>query len=150
MGTVKHIFIAAGRGAPMIALSAVEAVLDCGFKGDRYAQAENRKSADYQVTLIELENIDAFTRASGLSLAPHEPRRNLITLGIRLNELCGKRFSVGSVRLEGLELCEPCGAFAKRTHPEVARFFVHKGGLRCRILGGGIIQVGDKVASDRD
>src|SRR5262245_14462333 len=111
MGTVKHIFIAAERGAPMVALAEVEAIGDCGLKGDRYAEAQNRKSADYQVTLIELENIDAFTRASGLSLAPHEARRNLVTLGIRLNELCGRRFHVGDVELEGLELCEPCGTF---------------------------------------
>ncbi|HKU17451.1 MAG TPA: hypothetical protein VJQ52_23865, partial [Steroidobacteraceae bacterium] len=97
MGIVKHIFIAPERGAPMVALAEVEAVSDCGLEGDRYAQEQNRKSADYQVTLIEVENIDAFNRASGLSLAPHEPRRNLITVGIRLNELCGKRFSVGGV-----------------------------------------------------
>jgi MOSC domain-containing protein YiiM len=146
MGTVKHIFIAAERGAPMVALAEVEAVSDSGLKGDRYAQAQNRKSADYQLTLIELENIDAFAKGSGLHLAPHDPRRNLVTLGVRLNELCGKRFFVGGVELEGLELCEPCGTFAKRTHSEVVRFFVHKGGLRCRIVRGGTIRVGDEVA----
>lgn len=146
MGTVKHIFIAAERGAPMVALSEVEAVGDSGLKGDRYAQAQNRKSADYQLTLIELENIDAFAKASGVPLAPHDPRRNLVTFGVRLNELCGKRFSIGGVEIEGLELCEPCGTFAKRTHPDVVRFFVHKGGLRCRIISGGMMRVGDKVA----
>ena len=149
MGTVKHIFTAPDRGAPMVPQAEVEAVGDSGLKGDRYAQSRNRKSPDYQLTLIELENIDAFASASGLPLAPHEPRRNLVTLGVRLNELCGKRFSVGGVELEGLELCEPCALFAKRTHPEVVRFFVHKGGLRCRIVSGGMIRVGDEVAEWR-
>lgn len=146
MGTVKHIFLAAERGSPMLGLEEVEAVTDVGLRGDRYAQTQNRKSADYQLTLIELENIETFAQASGLPLAPHEPRRNLVTVGVCLNELCGERFSVGAVELEGLELCEPCGTFARRTHPEVVRYFVHKGGLRCRIIRGGIIRVGNAVA----
>ncbi len=129
----------------MAALAEVEALKDCGLRNDRYADARNRRSADYQITLIEVESIQAFAQASGLPLAPHEPRRNLVTVGIRLNEFCGKRFMVGEVELEGIELCEPCGAFAKRTHPEVVRFFVRRGGLRCRILRGGIIRVGDTV-----
>jgi len=147
MGTVKHIFIGANRAASMIALTEVEAITNVGLVGDRYAQAQNRKSADYQLTLIELENIEDFAQVSGLLLAPHEPRRNLVTVGVRLNELCGKRFSVGGAELEGLELCEPCQTFATRTHLEVARFFVHKGGLRCKILRGGLIRVGDEIAA---
>jgi MOSC domain-containing protein YiiM len=148
MGTVQHIFIAQGRGEPMMPLRGVEALADIGLRGDRYAEEANRKSPDYQLTLIELENIEAFARASGLPLAPHEPRRNLVTIGVRLNELCGKRFRIGEAELEGLELCEPCGTFAKRTHPQVVRFFVHRGGLRCRIVKGGHIRVGDSVAAD--
>lgn len=146
MGTVQHIFVASARGDAMIPVTEVEALQDCGLRGDRYSDGENRKSPDYQLTLIELENIEAFAHASGLALAPHEPRRNLVTVGIDLNQLCGKHFVVGAVELEGLELCEPCGIFAKRTHPEVVRFFVHRGGLRCRILKGGIIRLGDSVA----
>jgi len=147
MATVQHIFVAAGRGEPMVALPEVEALVDCGLRGDRYAEPGNRKSPDYQVTLIESENIGAFARASGFPLAPHEPRRNLVTVGVALNELCGRRFTVGDAEFEGLELCEPCGTFAKRTHPEVVRFFLHRGGLRCRILRGGFIRVGDVITA---
>jgi MOSC domain-containing protein YiiM len=147
MGTVQHIFVAHDRGEPMVSLGEVEALADCGLRGDRYAKESNRKSADHQITLIELENIEAFALASGLPLVPHEPRRNLVTVGVRLNELCGVRFSIGEAELEGLELCEPCGLFAKRTHSQVVRFFVHRGGLRCRIVRGGQIRVGDAVVS---
>jgi MOSC domain-containing protein YiiM len=147
MGTVKHIFLAPERGAPMVAMSEVEAIADCGLRGDRYAEARHRKSEDYQLTLIELENIEAFAQASGLPLAPHEPRRNLVTVGVRLNEFCGRRFRVGGIELQGLELCEPCGTFAKRTHRDVVRFFVRKGGLRCRIVRGGTIRIGDNIAA---
>jgi len=131
----------------MVALAEVEAVADCGLRGDRYADVTNRKSPDYQLTLIEAENIEAFAQVSGLPLAPNEPRRNLVTVGVRLNDLCGKRFSVGGTQLEGLELCEPCATFARTTHAQVVRFFVHRGGLRCKILHGGVIRVGDHVAT---
>lgn len=146
MGTIRHIFIATRSGEAMQSLTQAEALADCGLRGDRYADAANRRSPDYQLTLIEIEHIEAFALASGLPLAPHEPRRNLVTQGVRLNELNGKRFHVGDVELEGLDLCEPCATFAQRTHPEVVRFFVHRGGLRCRVLRGGMIRVGDTVA----
>ena len=145
MGQVTHIFLAPSRGAPMHAVSAVEAVHDEGLRGDRYVEARNRRGADYQVTLIELENIEAFTRETGLPLAPEAPRRNIVTSGIRLNDLCGKRFIVGGSVFEGIELCEPCSLFAKRTHRESLRFFIRRGGLRARILSGGVIRIGDSV-----
>ena len=132
----------------MSAQQSVDALAETGLTGDRYFEAKNRRSLDYQVTFIELENIEAFTQATGLPLTPDMPRRNIITSGIRLNELCGKRFMVGRARFEGLELCEPCSLFAKRTHREVLRFFVGKGGLRARIVSGGEIRVGDAIEED--
>jgi len=148
MSTVVHIFVASKRGAPMSAAQSVEALTDGGLTGDRYSEAKNRRSPDYQVTFIELENIQAFTQATGLPLTPDMPRRNVITRGIRLNGLCGKRFKVGHARFEGLELCEPCSLFASRTHREVLQFFVGKGGLRARIVSGGEICVGDAIEED--
>jgi len=132
----------------MSAQQSVEALTGAGLTGDRYSEAKNRRSPDYQVTFIELENIEAFAQATGLPLTPDMPRRNIITSGIRLNGLCGKRFIVGGARFEGLELCEPCSLFAKRTHREVLRFFVGKGGLRARIVSGGEIRVGDAIEED--
>jgi MOSC domain-containing protein YiiM len=132
----------------MSAEPSVEALTDEGLAGDRYAEAKNRRSPDYQVTLMELENIEAFTQATGLPLTPEMPRRNIITRGIRLNGLCGKPFRVGHARFEGLALCEPCNLFAERTHRDVLKFFVGKGGLRARILSGGVIRVGDSIGED--
>ena len=132
----------------MSAAQSVEALADGGLTGDRYSEAKNRRSPDYQVTFIELENIQAFIQAAGLPLTPDMPRRNIVTSGIRLNGLCGKRFKVGRARFEGLELCEPCSLFARRTHREVLQFFVGKGGLRARIVSGGEICVGDAIEED--
>src|SRR5438270_500862 len=82
------------RGGPMASVASVQAVADGGLAGDRYAETKNRPSPDYQVTLIELENIEAFVVRTGLTLTPEQPRRNIVTRGISLNSLCGKRFKV--------------------------------------------------------
>lgn len=148
MSRVIHIFVAPKRGVPMHSLAATVALPNRGLRGDRYANARNRRSADYQLTLIESEHIEAFARSSGLVLTPDMPRRNLVTQGLRLNDLCGERFTVGGAVVEGIKLCEPCGLFAKRTFKEVLRYFVHKGGLRARILSGGNIRVGDQIRKD--
>jgi MOSC domain-containing protein YiiM len=132
----------------MQSLPAVEALTELGLRGDRYFAAKNRRAPDNQVTLIELESIEAFTRDTGLPLSPEAPRRNIVTRGIRLNDLCGRRFAVGGAVLEGLELCEPCSLFARRTHREALKFFVGRGGLRARIVSGGQIRVGDDVRED--
>ena len=146
MATVTHIFVAPAKGEPARALEAVDALQGEGLHGDRYADAHNRRGAHYQVTLIELENIEAFSHATGLALTPAMPRRNIVTRGVRLNDLLGRRFAVGGAIFEGLELCEPCKLFAKRTHREALEFFSGKGGLRARIVSGGRVRVGDPVA----
>jgi len=146
MGTLLHIFVSPEKGGVMIPVNDIEVLPDCGLKGDRYAKSKNRKRKADQLTLIENENIISFTRETGLPLKPHEPCRNLVTTGINLNGLCGKRFRIGNIELEGLELCEPCSKFAKNTYPEALRFFVRRGGLNARIIQGGIISLGDEIA----
>jgi MOSC domain-containing protein YiiM len=147
-GTVLHIFVARRRGAPMEARREVRALLDGGLEGDRYADGAIRKKPEQQVTFIESEHIEAFARETALPLSPDMPRRNLVTVGVRLNELRGRRFLIGEVRFEGLDLCEPCRLFASRSHREVLAWFAGKGGLRARILAGGAIRVGDEFRAE--
>ncbi|QJR15294.1 MOSC domain-containing protein [Usitatibacter palustris] len=142
---IRHIFIAPLKDAPAKSVEHVEALEEQGLEGDRYAEARNRKTPDCQVTFIELEEIAAFTAQTGLAMAPESPRRNIVTEGVRLNPLVGKRFRIGEALLEGLELCEPCGKFMRNTHREALKFFVHRGGLRARIVTGGQLRVGDKI-----
>jgi MOSC domain-containing protein YiiM len=146
--SVEGIFVAPKRGAPMQRVDSVEALAGVGLRGDRYTRVKSRHTDHYQVTLIELENIEAFVAASGLALTPDMPRRNLVTRGVRLNALCGKRFFVGGVLMEGCELCEPCRLFAKRTYPEVVELFGGKGGLRAKVLGSGVIRCGDSIREE--
>ncbi len=145
MGTVIHIYTAPTRGAAMVAQTVVIAIEEQGLVGARYERPKNRRGVDYQLTLIELENIEAYINEVDGAFTPDMPRRNIVTRGTALNDLCGKTFRVGGATCEGIELCEPCSLFASRMRREVLKFFLHRGGLRARIVEGGEIRIGDDV-----
>ncbi len=84
---------------------------------------------------------------AGCGLSHEASRRNLLTRGVDLNALVGRRFTVGAVECEGVELCQPCNHLAKLTERGVLRGLVHRGGLRADIVSGGEIAVGDAVAA---
>jgi len=84
-------------------------------------------------------------RDNELAIAPGEARRNVITRGTPLNHLVGREFVVGSVRLRGIRLCEPCSHLEGLTRRGVLAGLIHRGGLRAQILVGGEIRVGDPI-----
>lgn len=122
-----------------------------GLVGDRYHSAKGTFSAklegtpDAQLTLIEAEQIDRFNQAIDNNYAYGAFRRNIVTRGIRLNDLVGKEFLIGNIRLRGIRLCEPCAHLARLLHPEVVAQMTHRAGLRAQIIGEGDISVGDPV-----
>ena len=140
-----RIFVAPLKGAPMRELAVADALPGQGLEGDRKVGPGREPAA--QLTLIEAEHVEAFAAATGYAMRLDQPRRNVVTRGVRLNDLLGKRFRVGEALCEGIELCEPCGKFQRLTHPEVRRFFKGKGGLRAAILEGGLIRPGDAVVA---
>lgn len=145
MGVVVQIFTAAIRGAAMESRECVTALTNEGLAGDRYARAGARRGPDYQLTLIEAEHVEAFARSIDAAFTADMSRRNIVTRGVSLNDLVGKQFRIGAAKFQGMELCEPCSLFAKRTRREVLFYFRERGGLRARIVGGGEIHVGDPV-----
>lgn len=150
MGVIEAIHIAPTPGAPVRAVREVEALAGVGLHGDRGIDGTRSDAAtagvDRGITLIEAEEIERLARRSGIVLAPGESRRNVTTRGIRLNDLVGRRFRVGEVLCEGLELCEPCVDLQNHLQKPVLRPLVHRAGLRARILTSGPIRVGDPVA----
>src|SRR5690349_7075805 len=92
-----------------------------GLEGDRYAAGIGTFSGNpgkRDLTLIEAEALAAYEQESGKKLSAAESRRNLLTQGVRLNDLVGRVFQVGAVRMRGLRLSEPCTHLARLTRPE--------------------------------
>ena len=74
-----------------------------------------------------------------------DARRNVVTRGIDLNALVGRRFRVGDVECLGQRLCEPCAHLERLTVPGTLRGLIHRGGLRADVLTDGTISVGDTI-----
>jgi MOSC domain-containing protein YiiM len=119
-------------------VSSVRAVAGHGLEGDRYFFADGAGSGE-ALTLIEAEAIE------DVGLTGAKSRRQVVVRGGGLNDLVGKRFRVGDVECEGIELCEPCLHLQKLTRPGIIKDLIHRGGLRADILSGGTISIGDKV-----
>ena len=149
--TVEHIFIRRIPGGPQVECEQVRVVAGAGIEGDRYFGRHDEPGQN--ITLIEAEEIEAFVREHGRAYDPSMTHRNLVTRGIRLNELAGRPFMIGGVRLQGVELCEPClslgSAIASATLPAAAvvRHFAHRAGLRADVLSSGVITRGERIAN---
>jgi MOSC domain-containing protein YiiM len=121
----------------------VQAVAGRGLEGDRY-HAGTGTWSDYPVrtgldlTLIEAEVLEA------VGLPGPQARRNLVTRGIRLNQLVGQRFRIGGIDCYADRLCEHCTHLSQLTGVSVAAL-LHRGGLRADILNDGEIAIGDTV-----
>ncbi len=150
MPHVIQILTAESPASAMKPLTEVRAVPGKGLEGDRYFSGTGTFSPaghkpDFEITLIEQEQIETFARAAQLPFTAMEARRNIVTQGIRLNDLVGREFSVGAVRIRGIRLCEPCHYLATISFPETLKGLVHKGGLRAQVLSEGLIRVGDTI-----
>ena len=149
-GTVEAIFISPQAKARPAAVEAASAVAGKGLEGDRYFDAngtfsDNPNSDGRDLTLIEAEAVAGLQRDTGIELAPADTRRNVLTRGLALNDLLGRRFSVGEVECVGRRLCDPCSHLQKLTQPGVLKGLVNRGGLRADIVRGGVIKPGDEV-----
>jgi len=153
-GRLLAIAIARQAKGPMENVEFIDAVVGEGLRGDRYgagigaAQFKGRRSPEKEVTLIASEAIEAANDEFNYTIAHLDTRRNLLTEGVPLNDLVGKTFRVGTVLLKGLELCEPCGYLEKRTFVGIKAALKRRGGLRCCVLEGGGIRVGDQITTD--
>ena len=146
MLTVERIYTRKHSGGAQTSHESVRVVAGAGIEGDRYFDRHDEPGQN--ITFVEAEAIEAFQDEH------HRPRdlsvtgRNVVTRGIRLNELVGREFLVGSVRFQGVELCEPCmglgEALASPTlsAAAVVKHLVHRAGLRAHALTNGELAVG--------
>ena len=150
-GTVEAIFLAAAARAEPSAVLDARAVPGRGLEGDRYflgtGTYTNWKGTreGEALTLIEAEALEAVAGEAGIELAAGASRRNLVTRGVALNGLVGRRFRVGEIECYGDRRCDPCRHLERLTSDGVLRALASRGGLRADILNEGRIAVGDAV-----
>jgi len=142
-GRVRAIVVAPDACAPAVHVEEARAEPDRGLHGDRYFDGRGTFSSaharGHDLTLIEQETLD------DLSMPATAARRNLVTSGIDLDALVGRRFRVGGVECLGQRRCEPCAHLERLTAPGTLRALVHRGGLRADVLTAGVIRVDDPV-----
>jgi MOSC domain-containing protein YiiM len=154
-GSVEAIVTAPEAEANLVRVRAAHARAGRGLEGDRYFKGRgtfsNARGRGRDLTLIEAEVLDELSFPGG-RLRPEEGRRNVVTRGIDLNGLVGRRFRIGDVECFGQRLCEPCAHLERLTaragKPGTLRALIHKGGLRADVLSDGEIRVGQAIVAD--
>ena len=144
MAEVLKLGITVNSNQPIKEVNSIEVLTNKGVLGDRHFQEFN--DPYNQLSLIESENIDDYNTRFGLNIPYIDFRRNVITKGIQLNDLVGKKLRVGNVELEAIDLCRPCKHLTEMLNEDnILKEFLRKGGLRCQILSSSNINVGDKI-----
>ena len=144
MPKVIEIAISESSGRVMKNVYSVESIAGKGLLNDRHFKEDNEKKS--QITLIEIENINDYNRISGTTILPKDFRRNIITEGIKLNELVGSEFFIGKVKLKAHDLCRPCRNLGESLKQKnFVKELLRKAGIRCEILSDGKIFVGDEI-----
>ena len=144
MSEVYKIGISDNNNKAINEVISIDVLANQGVVGDRHFSKFN--DPYNQLSLIESENIDYYNIKYGLNIPYIDFRRNIVTKGIQLNDLVGKKILVGKVELEGIDLCRPCKHLSEVLGQEnIIKEFLRRGGLRCKILTSSCIRVGDKI-----
>src|SRR5680860_1303573 len=147
-GRVARIFIGPQESGPIQEVQEVEAIAGKGLRGDRYFDdGDEAHDPTLEVTLFSAEGLEEGRAESGLDIVAKEMRRNLMTRGVTLSDLLGRRFSAGEVVFEGLERNPPCAHLQRLAGKPLLKPTIENGGIRARIVKGGTIRAGDEIRS---
>lgn len=134
----------------MQAAQSLDLIAGVGVAGDRYATETGFYShlpePGRQITLFEIETLEALARDHEVDFSPQEHRRNVTVRGVPLNHLVGQQFRLGETLLEATRLSTPCQHIQEVTGKTIGRWLIHRSGLNCIILKGGVVRIGDSVA----
>ena len=144
MSKVLKLGITDNNNKRIIEVKSIDVLANKGIVGDRHFNEYNDPYC--QLSLIESENIDYYNTKYGLNIPYTDFRRNVITKGINLNNLIGKKLQIGNVKVEGIDLCRPCKHLTEMLNQEnILKEFLRRGGLRCQILSSSSISIGDEI-----
>ena len=142
-GRVAWIGLRPARRMDMRAVEAAEAEVGGGLVGDRY----QNQGGPRQVTLIAAESLVAIAGFLGRTrIEPADLRRNIVTQGVNLLALKGRRFRIGAVVLETSGECHPCSRLEDTLGVGGYNAARGLGGITARVVAGGRIAVGDAIA----
>ena len=145
MSEVYKLGISTKNNQPISEVNSIDVIANQGVVGERHFSEFN--DPYNQISLIESENIDNYNIKYGLNIPYIDFRRNIITKGIQLNNLVGKKILIGEVKLEVIDLCRPCRHLSETLgHENIIKEFLRRGGLRCQILTSSIIKINDKIS----
>lgn len=147
-GVVQEIFVAPEGSARMERVDEVRTISGRGIFGDRYCEGTGYWTGlDYvcEVTLISAEDLDYIERETGIHVRNGEHRRNLVTRGINLDDLRGKRFRIGEAVLEYDRPRPPCKHIQDLTEPGMTRALKGRGGICARVVKAGKLQTTDAI-----
>lgn len=126
----------------MQAVDAVQARLDSGLVGDRYAGRSGKR----QVTLIQQEHLAVIASVLGRAeVAAELLRRNISVSGINLLALKDREFHIGGAVLKYTGLCHPCSFMEEVFGAGGYNAVRGHGGITAQVMMPGIIRLGDEV-----
>ena len=144
---IEKIFISSVAGSGMCPVQQVKALEGEGLQGDRYANGTGYWVLvdNCQVTLIESEDLEKIQLTTGVQIANGEHRRNLVTRGIQLDILLGRRFRIGEAVFEYDRPRPPCSYLASITESGMTNALANRAGVCARVLQSGMIRCGDPI-----
>ena len=144
MSKVFKLGIANANNKEISEVNSIDVLANKGVVGDRHFKDLNDPYC--QLSLIESENIDYYNTKYDLKIPYVDFRRNIVTKGIKLNDLVGKKLLIGNVEVEVIDLCRPCKHLTEMLNQyNILKEFLRGGGLRCQILSSSKINCGDKI-----
>ena len=90
----------------IVAVNEIDLIAGKGVIGDRHFRDFN--DPYNQLSIIESESIDEYNEKYNLNIPHLDFRRNIVTKGIKLNDLINKKIIIGDVQLDVIDLCRPC------------------------------------------
>jgi len=125
-------------------VNSIDLVAGKGVIGDRHFRDYN--DPYNHLSIIESESIDEYNKKYNLNISYLDFRRNIITRGIKLNDLIDKKILIGDVQLDVIDLCRPCRHLSEKLGKDnIIKEFLRKGGIRCEILNDGKISITDQI-----
>lgn len=144
MSKVFKIGIAENNNQQVKEVKLIKVIAGKGVVDDRHFHDTNNPYN--QLSLIESENIDYYNKKYNLNIPYLNFRRNIITKGIKLNDLVDKKLLIGDTQVLGIDLCRPCKHLEDiLKQNNIITEFLRKGGLRCEILSSSKIFIDDEI-----